>query len=298
MLRHLLRSWFQRRAHQTLREKVVEAARQKADEATCEDVQPEEGESQRPPCDVGVVFALGIEAGGLEDLLQKAVTIRGHGFVARRGRLRGRNVVVIRSGAGRQAAARATEALIDGHRPQWIISAGFAGGLCTELARNDILMADAIVDHRGDRLSIDLRVDPESLRRTRGVHVGPLLTGDHVVRLPSEKRELGEKHQALAVDMETFAVAEVCRSRRFRFLSVRVIGDAVDEELAPEVRGLLKQKSKTAKLCAVLGAVWRRPSSVKDMYRLRENALIASERLGKFLAATIERLLPLPPARR
>ena len=298
MFRNLLRGWLSRTAHQKVREKVVEAARQKVDEATCEDVQAEQGAGQRPPCDVGVVFALGIESGGLEDLLQKTVTIRGHGFVARRGRLRGRNVVVIRSGPGREAAARATEALIDGHRPQWIISSGFAGGLSAELARNDLLMADTIVDPQGDRLSIDLRVDPESLRRRPGVHVGPLLTSDRVVRLPAEKRELGDKHQAVAVDMETYAVADVCRRRRFRFLAVRVIGDAVDEELAPEVRGLLKQKSKTAKLGAVLGAVWRRPSSVKDMYRLRENALVASDRLAKFLAATIEQLVPLPPAPR
>jgi adenosylhomocysteine nucleosidase len=298
MFRNLLRSWFQRAAQEKLREKVVEAARQKMEEATCDEAQAEGGAGERPPCDVGVVFALGIEAGGLEDLLERAVTIHGHGFLARRGRLRGRSVVVIRSGPGRQAAARATEALIDGHRPAWIISAGLAGGLSPQLGRNDILMADTVVDAGGDRLSIDLRVDPDSLRRTPGVHVGPLLSGDRVVRLPAEKRDLGEKHQALAVDMETYAAAEVCRRRRFRFLAVRVIGDTADEELAPEVRGLLKQKSRTAKLGAVLGAVWRRPSSVKDMYRLRENALVASDRLGRFLAATIEQLVPLPPAPR
>ena len=298
MFRHLLRGWFQRAAREKLREKVVEAARHKVDEATCGDVEAEQGAGQRAPCDVGVVFALGIESGGLEDLLEKAVTIRGHGFVARRGRLHGRNVVVIRSGPGRQAAARATEALIDGHHSEWIISSGFAGGLSAELARHDILMADTIVECGGDRLSIDLRVDPESLRRTPGVHVGPLLTGDRVVRLPGEKRELGKKHQALAVDMETYAVADVCRRRQSRFLAVRVIGDAVDEELAPEVRGLLKQQSPAAKLGAVLGAVWRRPSSVKDMVRLRENALVASDRLAKFLAATIDQLVPLPPAPR
>ncbi len=189
-------------------------------------------------------------------------------------------------------------ALIDGHQPSWIISAGLAGGLSPELARNDILMADAILDISGRRLAIDLRVDPESLRGTPGVHVGTLLSADRVVRSPEEKRELGREHGALAVDMETYVVADVCRRRGVRFLSVRVIGDPVDEELAPEVRGLLKQKSRTAQLGAVMGAIWKRPSSVKDMYCLRENALVASDRLGKFLSATIQQLVPLPPAER
>jgi len=30
--------------------------------------------------------------------------------------------------------------------------------------------------------------------------------------------------------------------------------------------------------------MWRRPASAKDMYQLRENALVASGRLAKFLA--------------
>ena len=128
------------------------------------------------------------------------------------------------------------------------------------------------------------------------MHVGPVLTVDRIVRLPEEKRSLGEKHQALAVDMESYAVAEVCRSHRVRFLAVRIISDAVDEELAPEVQRLVTQKTRTAKLGAAIGAIWKRPASVKDMWKLREDALVASDRLAKFLASTIEQLVVLPPA--
>ena len=97
------------------------------------------------PCHLGIVFALGIESGCFEDLLGGVVTIRGNGFVAREGGLHGRRVVIILSGPGRQHAARATEVLIDGHRPGRVISAGFAGGLSPELKRNDILIADRLL---------------------------------------------------------------------------------------------------------------------------------------------------------
>ena len=35
---------------------------------------------------------------------------------------------------------------------------------------------------------------------------------------------------------------------------------------------------------AAVGALWRRPASAKEMYQLRENALVASGQLAKFLA--------------
>ena len=288
VFRYLLRNWLQRTAREKVRETVVEAAREHVQSAA-DKPQPTPDESDEP-CHVGVVFALGIEAGGLEDLLRGKVTTRGHGFTVRQGSLRGRRVAVVLSGAGRENAARATEALIVGHHPQWVLSTGFAGGLSPELKPQDVLMVDHLVDTSGARLAIDLKVDPDWVATASGVHVGRLLTADRLIRLPDEKRSLREQYDALAVDMETFAVAEVCRRHRVRFLAVRAITDGADEELPPDVRKLLAQKTKTARLGAAAGAIWRRPSSFKDMVRLRETALLASDRLAKFLAGMIEQL--------
>jgi adenosylhomocysteine nucleosidase len=273
---------------------VVETAREKLAEAA-ETTETETPSPEERPCDVGVVFALRIESGGLEDRLEGVVGIRGHGFVVRQGRLKGRHLVVVRSGPGPEAARHATEALILGHHPQWVISAGFAGGLSPELNRHDLVMPDGLVNAAGDRLAVDVKVDAASLAQKPQLHVGRLLSVDRVVRLPEEKRALGEKYQALAADMETFAVAEACRRHHVRFLAVRIVTDAADDELPPEVQHLLRQKTRAAKFGAVVGAAWRRLSSVKDMLKLKENALVASDRLAKFLASIIERLVPLPP---
>jgi adenosylhomocysteine nucleosidase len=295
VFRSLVRNWLHGLARQKVREELVKAARQQVAEAgkASESGDPA---SRSRPCDVGVVFALPIEAGGLEDLLDDVVRTRGHGFAVCEGVLKGRQVVVVQSGAGCKAARHATDALISGHRPQWVISAGLAGGLSPELKRHALLMADGLANAAGTRLSIDLKVDPAALARTPGVHVGRLLTVDRVVRLPGEKRSLGEKHQAVAVDMESFAAAEVCRHYQTRFLAVRIISDAVDEELPADVQRLLKQKTRVAKLGALVGATWRRPSSIKDVWKLKESALICSSRLGKFLASTIEQLVASRPA--
>ncbi len=259
------------------------------------------------PCHYGIVFALGIESGSFEDLLSGAIRIRGSGFFIMEGGLKGRRVVIIRSGAGRENAARATEVLIDGHHPQIVISAGFAGGLDPSLKRRDILLADSVIDlssrqiilgqsavqpditNKGQPLQWPLVQCPFDISKIDwpGLRVGKLMSVDHVVREPDEKKALHQQHQALAVDMETFAVAEVCRSRGVQLFAVRIIHDAAGDTLPPDVERLLRQKSEAARLGAALAAIWRRPSSIKDLWTLKENSLDTSAQLAKF----IERLI-------
>ena len=278
-LRPLLQIWLQKVAKAKLRDTVVHAVRgQLAPNAA------ETPVDAPKPCHLGVVFALGIESGCFEDLLGGIVTIRGNGFVAREGGLRGRRVVVILSGPGRKNAARATEILIDGHQPQRVVSAGFAGGLCPQLKRNDILVVDRLLTSDSGLQAIELPAELLETLKRPGVHRGSLLTADHVVRLPREKQSLHRQHGVMAVDMETFAVAEVCRRRETPFSAVRVINDTADEVLPSDIEYLLNQKTGAAQFGAALGSIWRRPASAKNMYQLRENALIASGQLAKFLA--------------
>jgi adenosylhomocysteine nucleosidase len=151
-------------------------------------------------------------------------------------------------------------------------------------------MADSVTDLSGRELEIGLKMDPQAIAATRGLHVGRLLTVDHVIRSPDEKRALGEARRALACDMETIGVAEACRRHKTRFMAVRVISDALEDELPPELESLVNQKSSAAKLGAAAGAVFRRPGSVKEMWRLKEEAIKASDRLATFLEGVFGQL--------
>ena len=280
VLRYLVQTWLSNAAKNKLRDAALHSVRDQLAQAA--EVQPVAGPQ---PCHVGLVFALGIESGCTEDAMEGMVTINGEGFVAREGALRGRRTVLIRSGPGRPNAARATEVLIDGHKPDIVISAGFAGALCPELKRNDILIADQLVDCNDSEMPVELPAGLLAATSQPGMHRGSLLTNDGVVRLPSDRQRLFQRWGAMAVEMETFAVAQVCRQRQTPFASIRVINDTSDEILPNDVEHLLSQKSGAAQLGAALGSIWRRPASAKDMYQLRENALVASLRLAKFLTA-------------
>jgi adenosylhomocysteine nucleosidase len=279
MLRALLQTWLQNAAKAKVRETVAQAAR--GELASAPPPVPAEGPK---PCHLGFVFALGIESGCFEDLLQGVLTVRGGGFTIREGGLRGRRIALIIAGPGENNARRAAETLIDGHRPGRVISAGFAGALCPKLKRDDILIADRLLNGDGVELPVELPPGFSAAAEQPGVHRGPLLTTDRVIRLPSQRQALFDRSGALAVDMETLVVAQVCAFRQVAFSSIRVISDAADETLPRDVEHLLTQKTHAARVGAALGAVWRRPASAKDMYQLRENALVASGRLAKFMA--------------
>ena len=248
-------------------------------------------------CDVLVAMALPIEAGGFLDCLAEPSTMKSAKFTEHIGHLKkvgGEESVVVgivETGVGQTSAGLVTSQLIGLRQPQWVVSAGFAGGLHEDLPRNQFLMADRVrCAKSGEELSVGLSMGNEPTDASPAVHVGRLLTVDHLVRVSNQKRELGGRHDALACDMESFAVTKACQQSDTRFLSVRIISDAVDDELPKEISRLLDQKTTAAQLGAAAAALWKRPSSAKDMWKLKEDAIACSDRLAKFLTGVILQL--------
>ena len=69
----------------------------------------EEPPLETPPCDVLVVFALGIESNSLVDRLEETTSLRCASFVEHAGQLKQQRIVVIETGVGREAAARGVD---------------------------------------------------------------------------------------------------------------------------------------------------------------------------------------------
>jgi adenosylhomocysteine nucleosidase len=239
------------------------------------------------PADIGIVAALPIEVEPLLERFQNVRKYAGPRHKIVEGECAGKLVTLIVTGTGRKAARRGTQLLLDGHRPAWVISAGFAGALDPGLERNKVLFATEVIDEDGLRWSIDVAIPPEA--ESQGIRAGRLLTVDRIVRTAAEKAGLRDRFQADAVDMETSAVAGVCSERLVRFLSIRVVSDEAGVDLPPEVLSILG-RSGGYRVGAALGAIWRRPSSIKDLWALREHAVAASERLAEVLVGAIGRL--------
>ncbi|MBX3440586.1 MAG: 5'-methylthioadenosine nucleosidase [Planctomycetaceae bacterium] len=239
--------------------------------------------------EIGIVCALKLE---IAPFLERCDRVRKYtgGEFTFRGGFTGPDydtrVVIVEAGTGADRAARATQAMIDAHTPRWVISAGFSGSLQPDLQIGDLVIGNAVTDVAGDELTIDVRMAPDS---QRGWHVGKLVAVENIVRTVAEKTELATRTGAMAVDLESLAVARLCAQTRTRFLAVRAISDDLSEDLPPEVLSVFGGTG-SLRAGAIAGALWKRPSSVKDMWRLREQAVTASERLARFLLMIVPKL--------
>ncbi len=236
--------------------------------------------------DVGIVCALKIELASFLDRCEKVKHYTGGDFTFRGGRYDDIRVAVVESGVGFARARRATQALIDAHTPRWVLSCGFSGALLTEMKTGNIVVADSIADTHGQHLDIDLHMEEN---RDGGLYVGRLVNSDDLVRTVAQKKSIAESSGAIAVDLESLAVAQVCRERKMRFLAVRVISDDMSADLPPEILSILGSTG-TMRVGAAFGAMWKRPGSMKDMWRLRESAGKTAERLAIFLDGVLKQL--------
>lgn len=234
--------------------------------------------------DVGVVAALGIEVGFLTDRLKKVRKYSGPHHKVIEGEAGGKLIALVVGGAGRPAARRATGLLIDGHRPRWVLSAGFAGALDPALNRNAIVSPAEVLDPDGQAVPLG-----ESPSHPADVTPRRLLTVDAIVRTAAEKATLRERFGADLVDMETAAVAAVCRERSVPCLSVRVVSDEAGADLPREVVTLMT-RSGSYLVGSTLRALWNRPSALKDFWALHEHAQEAADTLADAVLAAIARL--------
>ena len=181
-------------------------------------------------------------------------------------------------GVGKPSARSNVEALLaTGCRPQQIIVAGFAGALRGGLAVGDVIVAAEVVDESGGRW-------PTTWPDERN---GRVLTTDRMIGEPALKTELGIKHAADIVEMESSAVAEVCVRHGIPFGCVRVVSDDVSKPLSKRLMGLVE--SGRVRIIRVLWEVLRSPGMGIELVRLAKQTRMAAEKLTARLNALLAR---------
>lgn len=110
-----------------------------------------------------------------------------------------------------------------------IVSYGLTGGLADGLRIGDWIVGDRLTGaidydcHAGWRDALAARLP--------GAIVGGFFADGRMIDTIAEKRALGVRHSALAVDMESHVAAEVARAHGLPFAIVRIVSDEVDHLL-------------------------------------------------------------------
>ena len=211
------------------------------------------------------------------------------------GSWREKNIMLVRTGVGRQKAKQATAQLIEKFYPEAIISIGYAGALNAELKVGDLLIANCILDGQNDSFAFKVgdSVNSEwldlaksiSLSEELKIKAGKLITVNSVIHTPEGKQDLEKKFGADAVEMETIEIAMLAREKKIPFLSVRGISDEVDHELI-DSSSFLGIDGEISKLRAGW-YVLTHPKSLKNAISLRSHAQIATQNLTDFISKLI-----------
>ncbi len=198
------------------------------------------------------------------------------------------SVLVLETGVGMEPARAALEwalgrPLLEGvpYRPKLVLSAGFAGGLHPGFRVGDLVVATEVIDAEGTRWPTTWPGELPPGEWQPPLRRGRLLSLNQLVGSAGEKRALGERHDAVAVEMEAAALAPLCRKQGVPFGCVRAISDDADTGLSPKLVSVLAggKVSPLWLLLAVLGA----PRLIGELRRLAKDTRQASEQLGKAL---------------
>ena len=214
---------------------------------------------------LGVLSALPQELGDLCDQLDRATTVE----KARRhyhcGRIGETTVVATTARIGKVAAASTTTTLIQHFEVDAIVFVGVAGGLGCDISVGDVVLASELLQHdlsaaplfppheipllgmqripTDSALTGAVRIAAgQAIRRWQAqashphfsqseLHEGLIISGDQFIHQPGHAQTLlAAFPDALAVEMEGAAVAQVCWEHGTPFAVIRTISDRADAQ--------------------------------------------------------------------
>ena len=174
-------------------------------------------------------------------LLQNSEESRMGGCEFHRGKVGRHDVIAMQCGIGKVNAAIGTLTLVNSFLPDFVINSGVAGGADQSISVMDVVAGARVAYH-------DVWCGPESelgqvqglplyfegakrlldlVPNREGIHKGLICSGDQFIdTLDAVSRIKGNFPEALAVDMESGAIAQVCHLNKVPFLALRVISDS------------------------------------------------------------------------
>ena len=230
---------------------------------------------------IGIMSALHEELSAmLADMPEEQrVVVAGRDFWL--GHWQGHAVVAVLSRIGKVAAATTATVMLERFGVDALVFTGVAGGLGSGVRVGDVVVASGLVQHDMDAsplfprhevplygralfeadaaLSLQLteatqkvlqaaerHLGPDTLAQFQlsspKVHQGLIVSGDRFVSTSAESQALRESlPEALAVEMEGAAVAQVCHDYGVPFAAVRTISDRADDTAHTDFQRFIRE---------------------------------------------------------
>lgn len=215
---------------------------------------------------IGIIGAMEQEVSLLRSQIENLTTTSDAGIEFYQGRLAGRDVVLIRSGIGKVAAAICTTLLMERFQPSQVINIGSAGGFDPSLNVGDVVISSEVRHHDADVTAFGyvpgqlpglpeafiphpdlVDIAQRSLDKVGHVRTvqGLICSGDTFMADPQRvEKTRAVFPQMAAVEMEAAAVAQVCHQFEVPFVIIRALSDIAGKDSSTSFDAFLEEAAK------------------------------------------------------
>ena len=200
---------------------------------------------------IGIIGAMKEEVAILKSLIEVSTVEKIMHVEFTVGKLHGKDVVLLESGIGKVNVAIATTLLLEKFDINYVINTGSAGGIKEDAEVGDVVISESVAYHDVDvtgfgyewgqvpGLPSVFESDADLIAKIEEVLTaivvrhfkGQIVTGDVFVNRPEQMAQIkGNFSQAVALEMEAAAVAQVCHIANVPFVVVRALSDIAGKE--------------------------------------------------------------------
>jgi adenosylhomocysteine nucleosidase len=173
------------------------------------------------------------------------------------------------SGIGYDAAQKSSKQLLE-LNIDVLISWGLAGSIVSSLRSGDLLLASNVIsDNDSWTINVDWLSKCQMLLADSSINI----TSDDIVSINNvcantqDKHELSIRTDAVAVDMESAAIAELASTNNIDFIVIRAIADSVDTSIPEAVLKHTNSLGRPEPLPFLLSCL-RNPGQIKSLIKL------------------------------
>ena len=200
---------------------------------------------------LGIIGAMDEEVSKLKEVMDEVEITTKASMDFYKGKISGKDVVVVRSGIGKVNAGICTQILVDCYGVEAVINTGIAGSLNAAIDIGDVVLATDALQHDMDatgfgyepgvipRMEVSTFIADERLRTLAKeccqrvnpdikVFEGRVVSGDQFISDKNIKNRITSQFAGYCTEMEGAAIAQTAYLNNVRFLIIRAISDKAD----------------------------------------------------------------------
>ncbi len=242
---------------------------------------------------IAIFFALSQEIASLKSQVNIVKKVRYAHATFYQSEFCGFPITLVQTGIGKKVSD-AIQQLSKYFRIQLMISSGFAGSVNPGVGIGDLVIGKRVLHSPQDEFEGEIKINSilpcdksmanlaiklSSTNNFRS-HYGDILSVNGIIHKSSTKKYIGNQTSAIAVDMESFAIAEQASAMGIPFIVTRAISDAADEDM--KIYENMVTEGGNISISATTCYLFSKPHHIPYLNRLHKQTKSAVNTLSAF----------------